>query len=480
MKKLLMIFSLLLILATTHAQELEEDKTFAGTLRQYWPLGMANITGFFDNLGLSARSFARPNFPSWAEIGINIEEDMLFGGCRSVDCDVYYRDLALVSGARIGHAQDLKLIKNGDSFELRKKLILEAKKTIYISVWAIHSDTTGNRFLSWLNEAYEKNPKLDIRVIVDGNITSIDLYGKRYKEFMQESKGKIKTMLWNHKNYRAHVNHRKFIVIDDKHVITGGMNIGNIYSHYVVPRPHDAWRDFDIYMKGKSAAIAFRNLFAEIWNSQIEQGLHDSSYRPLEAIDLMEQETEGSPVLVIDQDPGSSQENARHSIHTAIVKLFRDARHSIDIEHAYLILDPIIRRELTRLIKENKIKVRVFTNSENSVDEGIIAIPILKSARDAARGGADVYLKQGPSQHSKYMIIDNKITMIGSFNMSPRSLRFDAETVTVVFDERLANEFTHAFETGIKNESIKMDPYNYKININFLSALTEAICFDCL
>lgn len=477
--KFLLIF--LMLTGQAFSQEIAEEQGLLAKLRDLRPVIMANLLGYFDNLGLSFRSQGKANLPSWKEIGINIEEDLAFGSCRETDCDgTYYRDLALVSGARIGHASKTQLLANLDSFELRKKLIEQAKKTIYISTWSIYSDETGELFLSWLEEALKRKPKLDVRIIVDGNQSLLELGGKTLLAFKERMKNKVKVVQWHHSRYRAHVNHRKFMVVDNKDVIMGGLNIGNPYSHLFPghSQTHSGWRDYDIHIQSLSTAINYHNLFAEMWDEQIGEGKIPSSYGRIETVDLIEQE-EGIPVLLIDQTPGKSQENARHHIHTAIVKLLRNAKESIDIENAYWVLDPVLARELENVIKKNKIKVRLFTNSKESVDEPIIGMSILKSARDAARAGAEVYLKTGPTLHSKFMVVDKKITMIGSFNFSPRSLKFDAESVAVVFDAQLAEDYTKTFESGISQESRPMD-INERIKCDFGGMMLELLCFNCI
>lgn len=186
------------------------------------------------------------------------------------------------------------------------------------------------------------------------------------------------------------------------------------------------------------------------------------------------------PVVFVDQHPGSAVKTAYHDIHTGVVKLMRNAKESIDIENAYFIMDPIIRKELAEVIKRG-VKVRLFTNSKTSVDEGLVRMSIMHSARGAVDMGAKVYLKRGfNTLHSKYMIVDKKISMVGSFNFHPRSLRFDAESVAVIFDEDLGQKLTDHFEQGILEADHFESPEQYEVDLDLMGILTKSFYFDFL
>lgn len=284
-------------------------------------------------------------------------------------------------------------------------------------------------------------------------------------------------MKWKSRRYRANGNHRKLMVIDTEHVIVGGMNIGNNYSHM---GNDDKWRDLDVYLRGGDAPLNAQNQFAAIWNKQIEEfpKLRQKLGTVKETASIAESR-EGQKVLFVDQHPGSAVNKYYHNIHTAMVKLFRDARSSIDIENAYFIMDPIIKSEIKAALQRG-VKVRIFTNSDISVDEKVISMAIMHSAREALIMGAEIYLRQTTNLHSKYMIVDGEISVIGSFNFHPRSLRFDAENVAVIFDKDLGIELTQHFEDAIKDELFIKDPSLFKINWDLIGFLTHSFYFDFL
>lgn len=470
------IFVILFFLLVNPVLADDDKESFLEKMARYHDLIQSFVQGSLDSRGLSPDTLFRPNVPSYKSVHDSINDELEVSLCSATDCSDYAVDFASAVRSDLGKAQNFELLPDAESFVKRRELISSAKESIYVLVWAVYNDETGEEFRDLLMDALHRNPDIDIRIIVDGNIAN--LKGKKIlKHLDKASKGKIKIMKWKSRRYRANGNHRKLMIIDKEHVIVGGINIGNNYSHMATK---DKWRDLDIYIRGAKAAENARNQFAVVWNKQLVEfpklkNKLDEMTIENRARDL----DEGSHVLFVDQHPGSAVKDAYHNIHTAVTKLFRDARESIDIENAYFIMDPIIKKELNDALRRG-VKVRIFTNSDKSVDEAIVSMPIMHSARDAVRMGARVYLRQSSTLHSKYMVVDGKISMIGSFNFHPRSLRFDAENVAVIFDEDVAAELTDHFNRQIVNERFYDDPKQFKINWDVMSFLTQSFYFDFL
>lgn len=444
-------------------------------MARYHDVVASMVQGSLDSRGMSPDTLFKPNTSSWESIAKNIDEEIAFSNCSSFDCGNYEADFASVANSVVGKANELEILPNRRSFELRKSLIQSATKSIHIFVWAIYDDETGTAFATQLLDVLERNPGIDIRIVVDGNIAN--LKGRKVlKNIDKKSQGKIRIMKWKSRKYRANGNHRKLIIIDGEHVIVGGMNIGNEYSHMATDK---GWRDVDIYIKGEKTGEVAGNQFSKIWNRQIVEFPKLEKKLGLMSTLETDQVFDGTSVVFVDQHPGSAAEEAYHNIHTSVVKLLRDAKESIDIENAYFIMDPIIKKEIEKVIKRG-VKVRVFTNSDKSVDEALVSMPVMHSARDAVTMGAKVYLRAGTTLHSKYMVVDKKITMVGSFNLHPRSLRFDAENVAVVFDEAFATKMTTHFEDGIKSAAYFDNPKLFKIDWTLIGLLTKSFYFDFL
>ncbi|WP_408095900.1 phospholipase D-like domain-containing protein [Peredibacter sp. HCB2-198] len=470
------LFPLLLLMTLNLPAWAQEKDSLWEKFARYTMLADSMVKGSLDSRGLTLDTFFQPNVSTWSSIGKNIDDALKNQVCNSVHCGFYETDFSFITNSDMSSAEHFEILENKRSFELRRELIANAQSSIHVLVWAIYDDETGHEFERMLYEALDEKPHLDIRIVVDGNIAN--LKGKKVLKRMEKTtKGKIKIIRWKSKKYRANGNHRKLMIVDRKHVIVGGMNIGNNYSHL---GDEAEWRDLDLYIRGEAAGQSANNRFVDVWNKQLDEF---KKYR--RNFDYMQPDTvevkEGNvPVVFVDQHPGSAIKNAYHNIHTGVVKLLRDAQESVDIENAYFIMDPIIKKELEGLIKRG-VKVRIYTNSKTSVDEGLVRMSIMHSARGAADMGAYIYLKGGKETlHSKYMIVDKKISMIGSFNLHPRSLRFDAENVAVIFDRKLSEQLTAHFEAGIAEAIHYENPNQYEVDWDIMGILTKSFYFDFL
>lgn len=471
-----LLLSLLILTSLSLPAWADEKDTLWEKFARYTLLADSMVKGSLDSRGLTLDTLFQPNVDTWSSIGKDIDEALKNTKCKSVDCAYYETDLTFVSNSIISSADHFEILENKRSFELRRELINNAQNSIHVLVWAVYDDETGREFEQLLYDALERNPLMDIRVIVDGNIANMK--GKKVLKRMEKStKGKIKVIRWKSKKYRANGNHRKLMIVDEKHVIVGGMNIGNNYSHL---GEDSEWRDLDLYIRGESSGQSAYNTFVDVWNKQLMEFKKLRKNFDMMLPNNVEPKEGAVPVTFIDQHPGSAIKNAYHNIHTAVVKLLRDAKQTVDIENAYFIMDPVIRKELDALIKRG-VKVRIYTNSKTSVDEGLVRMSIMHSARGAADMGALIYLKKGTETlHSKYMIVDKKISMIGSFNLHPRSLRFDAENVAVIFDQNLSQQLTEHFEAGIQDATHFDHPDQYEVDWDIMGILTKSFYFDFL
>lgn len=266
-------------------------------------------------------------------------------------------------------------------------------------------------------------------------------------------------------------------MIDGKDVIMGGINIGDDYSH--MNPDVQGWRDTDLHMQGQ-VAITADQLFASIWNEQLRER-KKLKVTPV-VLDSLESDDRGDmPVTIVDHHPGSKSRKGDWNILIAYAKLIGDAKESVDIENAYFIFTPIIHKVITEAL-DRGVKIRILTNSGQSVDEPIVTAPILTSAREAKNHGADVYLRLGTTLHSKFMIIDNRIAVVGSDNLHPRSQRFEGEVFAVVFDKDVAQNFTAQFDKDIyRGSAVRVEKgSDIVIKQNILSRLANLLFWSHL
>lgn len=173
------------------------------------------------------------------------------------------------------------------------------------------------------------------------------------------------------------------------------------------------------------------------------------------------------------------------NIELAAVKAFYGATDSIDIENAYFLANVPIETALADAIKRG-VRVRILSNSKESIDEPTITTPILKTLARLKREGADVYTKKvygkSTTMHSKFLVVDGMFSWVGSHNFHPRSYRYEREVVLASVDQQLAKQLENIFEADIASDKANHPTAQELENIRttFLNRFISRHFFDQL
>lgn len=331
------------------------------------------------------------------------------------------------SQTRFSNLNAVKLLVNGPtSFAQRAALIDQAKNEIFIMSWSIEDDTTGLWLQRKLIEKRAHNPKIQIKIMVDGQTAQRIGYRKILSEM--ENMG-FSVIRWTSPDPTRLFDgqHRKALIVDNEFMVAGGLNWGDAYSHLDTTQ-RKPWRDTDIYARGPVVADT-RTLFMKLWNEQQK----DSQFKihPMSPAPNIQTPRDGetlASMAVINHSPGKGENILR-----SIVASIEAARSEITIQNAYFIMDPLIESALKRALSR-QVRVRVLTNSQESVDEPIVNRPIMKSLNKLLKMGARVYVKNGRLEtlHSKVMVVDDDYSWVGSQNFHPRSFRYEGEVIFAV------------------------------------------------
>jgi cardiolipin synthase len=147
---------------------------------------------------------------------------------------------------------------------------------------------------------------------------------------------------------------------------------------------------------------------------------------------------------VVDHQPGDE----RYDVYATMMKAVSGATQSVEIENAYFLTLPGMN-ELLHAALQRGVEVRIYTNSNKSVDEPLVSEPIMKSLPDLYKAGAKVFLKKGDTLHSKFMVVDDTFASVGSFNLHPRSLYYDSEMALNIIDETAATKLREQFDQDV-------------------------------
>lgn len=320
------------------------------------------------------------------------------------------------------------LIDGPESFSMKDRLFKNAEKTIYVASWAFYDDITGKETADLLIR--KKNEGVDVKVIVDAKVLGI--HGARVIGLME--KNGIEVLRFRQER-SADVWHVKMIIVDGEYAIVGGMNFGDPYSHR---GGGPKWRDTEILFSGPAVAEAGK-IFAENWNDSVAK--YELPLPPVSEPARAPAPAGNARISVVLQDP---PEDSR--VFLSMLKGMYGATREINVENAYFVAVPAVIEALSDAL-DRGVEVNILTNSAETLNGQCrsMSVPLLKSLAELLEKGANVYLQQGRTLHSKFMTVDGVFANIGSYNLHPRGERYDTELNVNVLGREAVEELDDAF-----------------------------------
>jgi putative cardiolipin synthase len=287
--------------------------------------------------------------------------------------------------------------------------------------------------------------------------------------------------------------HEKLWLIDaeTEHgvAVTGGLNIGNEYFRVDPTDPAGYWRDQDVAVRGAilaDLAAAFDSTFDYLvsikkgrgifntnlyWNATRavldETGKYPVHYtkdkRLVERVEALEQ---GRKELTYFESRCRFLHNrprfAETYILQAYLKIIAAAEREMLIANAYFVPTPAITVALKEAARRC-VAVTLVTNSPETNDlpeismvgrghyKDLLAVNAMPEVAACANADAGIRIwewigraegdpvQQG-TMHSKFAVADRRLSLVGSYNLDPRSERLNSETALVFEEETISAE----------------------------------------
>jgi cardiolipin synthase C len=144
---------------------------------------------------------------------------------------------------------------------------------------------------------------------------------------------------------------------------------------------------------------------------------------------------------------------------SALMQLISNAKKSINIQSPYLITTNTSKALFTNAVKRG-VAIKILTNSLCSTDNLEAFAGYQKSRTSLLQAGVQIFefkpnavkrykIMTGALQkklnytpifglHAKSMVIDDNITVIGTFNLDPRSANYNTECFAVIYNNQIA------------------------------------------
>ena len=347
------------------------------------------------------------------------------------------------------------VLHNGDeAFPAMLSAIEHAKSRISFETYVYKDGEIGDRFVDALANAAKRG--VTVRVVIDP-IGS--LMKPKNRDRLSEAGAKLS---WFNPigfftievaNYRTH---RKTLVVDGEIGFTGGMGVADYWLGHAQDKDH--WRDTQFMIVGPSV----RALEASFYENWIESG---GLSAPALDLDAASQSTSARSI-VLWSNPMSGASNMKLLYLLAIA----GARKTIDIQSPYVTLDASFRWSIEQA-RLRGVKIRML--SEGYITD---AMPVKHASRywyqDLLDEGLEIYEYQPTMMHTKVVVVDGVMSLIGSANFSNRSFELNDELTVAVFDPDLAARLTADFNTDTQS-SQKLDAATWPKQRSFDSKLQE-------
>ena len=324
---------------------------------------------------------------------------------------------------------DVKLFTTGEEkFDHLFADIEKAEKHIHIEYYVLLDDEIGKK----LQQALIRKAKegVEIRIIYD-SFGSRKAKKKFYEDFRKagiETEPFLKlslSRLTSRLNYRTH---RKIVVIDGQIGYTGGMNVAN---RYLDGFDWGCWRDTHARIEGKGVQ-GLQSVFLIDWYFVSQTLITSRDYFP-----ALENYGE-CPMQIVNSGPLSEENEISHGIMQAIY----DARKSIFIQTPYF-LPPDAMIDALQAAAIRGVDVRVMMSKRSDV-------PLVQKAsfsyiKDMLKAGVKIYMYYKGFLHSKMIVFDGSLTLIGSANFDSRSFEQNFEVEAFIYDEKLGMQANDIF-----------------------------------
>lgn len=336
-------------------------------------------------------------------------------------------------------ARDYQQPSNNTRTEAGKELINlinSANKTIDFAFYGLsHQDEIVNALIS----AQKRGIK--VRGIVDMNIYDRNDYSETLTNLTKFKEGTIKTDYktditkkekvsieqlnsLSEYDFKGHIMHNKFCVVDNEFVWTGTANVSSSgtggYNENVV-----------LVINSKNLAKIYTKEMNEMYNNE---NFHE---------DKKEIYTDG-PLLVGNIETKVYFSPSTHAIDDGIIPEIRNAKHYI-----YLSLFLLSRNDLVQeLIKAKRrgVDVRLITESNHAIRKYSMHEYLRKK-------GIPVKVENwGGKMHAKLAVIDDNTIIVGSTNWTKTAIMYNDENMLILKNaieqaKFLKNEFELSFKS---------------------------------
>lgn len=302
--------------------------------------------------------------------------------------------------------------------------------------------------------------------------------------------------------------HHKTFIVDGKVAITGGRNIADEYFDF----DHEYnFRDRDILLVGGQASD-IQNAFDEYWDSELSVSVTElieyssNEFDPFEVYKYIYDYSNDSlnfwpqirdyipysinsvmasedfhwvdSLLFVSDIPGKNNETTRldggGNTTTALIALINNANEEVYIQSPYLIVSDL-GYYIFKSAVDRGVAIHILTNSLASTDNLEAFNGYQRNRQRLLDAGVHLYeykpdaairknLMTGDLQkkldfvpifglHAKSMVVDNSISVVGTFNLDPRSANLNTECITILTSKKINTKMKEIMKEELQSQN---------------------------
>lgn len=400
----------------------------------------------------------------------------------SSSVDKYYSDTMSVDRAYI--VED-----SMDALDDRIRMIEQAKERIILSTFDMRPGYSTTDVLAMILNAADRGVK--VQILVDGISGLIRMEGKDLFYAVSSHPG-VEVRIYNMPNpakpWTFHGRmHDKYLIVDDRYYLLGGRNTFDYFLGNYIEDDKSLDREVFIYNTAagterttESSLSELESYFNEMWDYKYCRVFHsDSKLQEKDGVkaevaalkqhylDLKKQKPElfakddyfdqitvpvnkatlvSNPKDIYGKEPTAWYE---------MQQLMSHAKERVVLHTPYAVLSDDMYQGM-RDISATGVDFTMLINSVENGDNIVASSDYLKNKGRIIDTGVQIYeYDGGESYHGKSILIDDNISIVGSYNLDLRSTYVDTELMLVV-DSKELNRQLEGYMDKLQEDSRKV------------------------
>ena len=354
--------------------------------------------------------------------------------------------IAALADAPVGWATRIEVMPDGSRFyPAMLDTIGQARHSVHLEAFIFRRSAIADRFLDALIERARAGVR--IRVVLD----AIGCWNtpQRYFSGLLAAGGEVawyQPIRWHTFKRFNNRTHRELLIVDGEQAFVGGAGVASWWDEPQSGLP--PWRDTMVHIRGPVVS-SLQAVFAENWLESSGELLADAGSFP----DCRAQPrppSAGRRAIVVAGTPSAGRATRARMLFQLLIA---SARRTVLIQSPYFLPDRSMRAELRRAT-ERGVSVQVLVPGQHNNH------PIARRASRRRYGellgaGIEVAEYQPGMNHTKLLVVDNVLAVVGTSNFDNRSFGLNDEVNAVLIDAQAVSALEWGFRQHAR-EALKI------------------------